>query len=330
MARNKGGFVFTSNFEVKLKEALDPRMTVSAKADLINKESWPYDGDTVYLYEGLIVSAGIDGVYRLIDVAKALEADFSGWERIDAPAAEKTLIVDSLDVERADAALSARQGKLLKNDILTLASKLTGVYTYRGSKNTFDSLPTTDLIPGDVWNVEEQVGNYPAGTNWAWTGTEWDALAGSIDLSSYYTINQVNELVLQEKIRAEAKESELSALIENNSSRISEVSLEVNKNVELINSLSVQIGNLNQKNIEQDNKIILLEETVFGKEGSLSLLQEIKNNRESIVLLNEKIDENVEVLDKKIAVLNGDKGTVGSVDNKIDTALGWIDIEEKN
>lgn len=330
MARNKGGFKFASNFEVKIKEALDPRMTVSAKADLINKESWPYDGDTVYLYEGLIVSAGIDGVYRLINVAKALEADFSGWERIDAPAAEKTLIVDSLDVERADAALSARQGKLLKNDILTLASKLTGVYTYRGSKNTFDSLPTTDLIPGDVWNVEEQVGNYPAGTNWAWTGTEWDALAGSIDLSSYYTISQVNELVLQEKTRAEAKEGELSALIENNSSRISEVSLEVNKNAESINSLSIQIGNLNQKNIEQDNKIILLEETVFGKEGSLSLLQEIKNNRESIVLLNEKVDENVGVLDKKIAVLNGDKETVGSVDNKIDTALGWIDIEEKN
>ena len=75
MARNKGGFVFASNFEVKLKEALDPRVAVSAKADLINKETWPYDGDTIYLYNGLIVSAGNDGVYRLIDVTKITEAD---------------------------------------------------------------------------------------------------------------------------------------------------------------------------------------------------------------------------------------------------------------
>ena len=127
MARNKGGFVFASNFEVKVKEALDPRVVVSAKADLINKETWPYDGDTIYLYEGLIVSAGLDGVYRLKSINDILASDYSGWERIDAAAAEKTLIVDGLESENAEAALSAKQGKVLMNEINTLAGKLVGV-----------------------------------------------------------------------------------------------------------------------------------------------------------------------------------------------------------
>ena len=155
MARNKGGFVFASNFEVKLKEALDPRIVVSAKADLINKETWPYDGDTVYLYNGLIVSAGSDGVFRLIDVNKVLNADFSGWERIDSASVEKLGIADNLESDSSLEALSARQGKILMNEINTLAGKLTGVYTYRGSKETFAELPEEGMIAGDVWNVEE-------------------------------------------------------------------------------------------------------------------------------------------------------------------------------
>lgn len=39
MARNKGMFKFAANFEVKAAEALDPRVVVSTKAELINKET---------------------------------------------------------------------------------------------------------------------------------------------------------------------------------------------------------------------------------------------------------------------------------------------------
>ena len=52
MARNKGTFQFAANFEVKAAEALDPRIVVATKSELINKETWPSDGDTLYLYEG--------------------------------------------------------------------------------------------------------------------------------------------------------------------------------------------------------------------------------------------------------------------------------------
>lgn len=82
MARNKGMFEFAANFEVKAAEALDPRVVVETKSDLINKETWPYDGNTLYLYNGLLVGVADEGnVYMLIDSTKALEPDYSGWKR---------------------------------------------------------------------------------------------------------------------------------------------------------------------------------------------------------------------------------------------------------
>jgi hypothetical protein len=78
MARNKGTFQFAANFEVKAAEALDPRIVVATKSELINKETWPSDGDTLYLYEGLLVSVADEGkIYMLTNVSNALSADYS-------------------------------------------------------------------------------------------------------------------------------------------------------------------------------------------------------------------------------------------------------------
>ena len=38
------------------------------------------------------------------------------------------------------------------------------------------------------------VKHYPAGTNVVWNGTDWDTLAGSVDLSAYATKNEVSEV----------------------------------------------------------------------------------------------------------------------------------------
>ena len=64
---------------------------------------------------------------------------------------------------------------------------LTTVYKYKGSKANYASLPTSNNEQGDVWNVEAANGNIPAGTNYAWTGSGWDALGGSVDLTAYVT-----------------------------------------------------------------------------------------------------------------------------------------------
>ena len=326
MARNKGGFVFASNFEVKLKEALDPRVAVSAKADLINKETWPYDGDTIYLYNGLIVSAGNDGVYRLIDVTKITEADYSGWQRIDAAAAEKLTVVDNLESEDSSAALSAKQGKVLMNEINTIAGKLVGVYSFRGSKETFAELPEEGMIAGDVWNVNEKVGNHPAGTNWAWTGEAWDALAGSIDLSAYSTTSEVEALLKVESDRAIAKEEELQLLIEGNAEEISKANGEISAQALQIESITKSIGEINNLNIEQNTKIAALEALIFGEneeKPAETILELIENNASEIVTLQGDAEE----LKKNINILNSGSDVEGSVDNKISQAFEWINIE---
>ena len=57
-----------------------------------------------------------------------------------------------------------------------LKSDITNAYIYKGSKATYAELPTTGNTAGDVWNVEED------GSNYAWTGTAWDALGGSFTI----------------------------------------------------------------------------------------------------------------------------------------------------
>lgn len=334
MARNKGGFVFASNFEVKLKEALDPRVVVSAKQDLINKETWPYDGDTIYLYNGLIVSAGNDGVYRLIDVTKITESDYSGWQRIDAAAAEKLLVIDNLESENSNAALSAKQGKVLMNEINTITGKLVGIYTFRGSKETFAELPEVGMLAGDVWNVNEKVGNHPAGTNWAWTGEAWDALAGSIDLSAYFTAEEVNAAIEVEKVRAEAKEAELLILIENNATGISEAKASIASNLTLIDNITKSVGEINELNVEQTERISALEELIHGNglDGGMSITETIKKAELDIVNLQNKDSEilsSIKDLEDRVSIIEGGVEIEGSIDNKINSAFTWVDIQVK-
>lgn len=76
-------------------------------------------------------------------------------------------------------------------------AKLSTVYKYVGSVDTYEKLPTTGVLNGDVYNVVAAHGNYPAGTNWAAivsdTGSiEWDALGGSIDTSDFATKSGAN------------------------------------------------------------------------------------------------------------------------------------------
>ena len=65
-------------------------------------------------------------------------------------------------------------------------SKLSTVYKYKGSVATYEELPSANNEVGDVYNVETD------GMNYAWDGTTWDKLGGTLDLSNYYTKPEVN------------------------------------------------------------------------------------------------------------------------------------------
>lgn len=245
MARNKGTFKFAANFEVKAAAALDPRVVVGTKAELISKETWPYDGDTIYLYKGILVAVQEENaIYMLVDTSKILSPDYTGWLRVDAGNAKQVEVIDNLTSDATDKALSAKQGKVLIGEINGVKAKLTNIYTYKGSKDKYVDLPT-DAVAGDVWNVAEAYNGHSAGTNWAWTGTEWDALAGSIDLSNYYNKTEVDNAVKVEADRAKEEESKLEELINGNKTLAQEAKNLATDNKSSLDSLSITVGNIN-------------------------------------------------------------------------------------
>ena len=62
-------------------------------------------------------------------------------------------------------------------------AKVSSVYRFAGSVATYDDLPTSGQTVGDTYNVED------TGANYAWTGSAWDKLSETVDLSGYLTIS---------------------------------------------------------------------------------------------------------------------------------------------
>lgn len=93
-----------------------------------------------------------------------------------AEGANQTVINNTLTSASDTQALSAAQGKALKEQIDALEAgldslgDLTGVYRYRGSVASEAALPAGNNGVGDVYNVED------TGMNYGWTGEVWDAL----------------------------------------------------------------------------------------------------------------------------------------------------------
>lgn len=159
MARNKGMFQFAANFEIKNSAALDPRMVVATKAELYNKETWPYDGDTAYLYNGLVVAVTEENeLYMLIDAANYTAE--TSWKKI--VDVKQTVVENSLESESVVNALSANQGKVLKEMIESIPSyeieKVEGGYqlvTEQGGNALGAVISFTDLVvkSGEVVDI---------------------------------------------------------------------------------------------------------------------------------------------------------------------------------
>lgn len=327
MARNKGTFQFAANFEVKLQGALDPRILVDNKSELINKETWPYDGDTIYVYNGLLVAVAADkAIYMLVDKDKILEADYSGWKQMDVAAAQTVEIIDNLSSSSTTAALSANQGRVLGQRVTTLEGKLSSVYSYKGSKATYAELPS-NAAAGDVWNVEEAHDNHPAGTNWAWTGIAWDALGGAIDLSSYYNKTQadaaIKAAVDAEKALREAADIALDGKITTNTQAIAKINGDASTDGSIANAIKQAKDYADTKtgdiSTELANKVDKVEGSSLIPNTKLTL---IDTNASSIESLEVRVAANE-------AKLVGITTTVVStINTAIDAAMAWHEVVE--
>ena len=68
----------------------------------------------------------------------------------------------------------------VKSALDNYTPSISGPLVYKGSC-TYAQLPSY-AATGDMWNVTDAHDNYPPGTNWAWTGSAWDALGGELDV----------------------------------------------------------------------------------------------------------------------------------------------------
>lgn len=97
-----------------------------------------------------------------------------------------------------DDVTNAVSGKVVDAAQLSeVKKKLSTVYKYVGSVASYDKLPTSGVLNGDVYNVVAAYNNYPAGTNWAAIVSDegavsWDALGGALDTSNFATKTGAN------------------------------------------------------------------------------------------------------------------------------------------
>lgn len=100
-----------------------------------------------------------------------------------------------------------------------IAKAVSSVYKVKGTC-TYAELPASGEAIGDVWNVTDTNDNVPAGTNYVWTDKGWDALAGTVDLSTYFKTTDFNKTLtadssfknVQDTANAAATKDELAAV----------------------------------------------------------------------------------------------------------------------
>ena len=95
--------------------------------------------------------------------------------------------------------------------VSAINAKLTNVYTYKGSVNDYANLPSEGMNVGDVYNVanSNKANGIKAGDNVAWNGSEWDVLAGDVDLSEYAMISTVSSMI-DDAVETKASVSDLA------------------------------------------------------------------------------------------------------------------------
>lgn len=137
---------------------------------------------------------GLSQVWNKIKAQLALKADASALSTLNSTVEGLTTTVSG-KVDKATTL--AGYGITDAYTKAEIDGKLGGAMHYKGQKPTFAELPAEGNQPGDVWDVQAD------GHNYAWNGTGWDKLSGTVDLSAYATTEWVTQQ-LANKVNVEA------------------------------------------------------------------------------------------------------------------------------
>lgn len=294
------GISVGSGFDLGANLPLDNR---TVQATLADRDSMP----TIQLVEGLFVYVKEN---KTAYILKGFDPDGSNrvWETV---ATGKVVeIIDSLESDKTDAALSAAQGKALKTLIDDLKASVAAALDYKGTKDTYDALPTEGNKKGDVWNVVAAHGTTPAGTNYAWDGTQWDPLGGTVDLSGYYTKTQVDDAISTAKTKLEAADTALEG-------QITTVTNQLNNKVDKVAGSSlISDTDLNQIRTNKSD-IESLQTSVGGKQDELTPGNAVSITEENVIDVkldpasNEALSKSAEGLKLDLSGIKGSTVKVG-------------------
>lgn len=219
-------------------------------------------------------------------------------------------IIDSLESDKTYAALSAAQGKALKTLIDDLKASVAAALDYKGTKDSYDQLPSSGNKKGDVWNVVAAHGTTPAGTNYAWDGAKWDPLGGTIDLSGYYTKSQVDDAISAAKTELEAADTALEG-------QITTVTNQLNNKVNKVEGSGlISDTDLNQIRTNKSD-IESLQTSVGGKQDELTPGNAVSITEENVIDVkldpasNEALSKSAEGLKLDLSGIKGSTVKVG-------------------
>lgn len=294
------GISVGSGFDLGANLPLDNR---TVQATIAERDAMP----TIQLVEGLLVYVKEN---KTTYVLKGFDAD--GSNRVWEPLATGTVveIINSLESDRTDAALSAAQGKALKTLVDELKASVAAALDYKGTKDTYEELPTEGNKKGDVWNVVAAHGTTPAGTNYAWDGAVWDPLGGTIDLSGYYTKSQVDGAISAAKTELEAADTALEG-------QITTVTNQLNNKVDKVAGSSlISDTDLNQIRTNKSD-IESLQTSVGGKQDELTPGNAVSITEENVIDVkldpasNEALSKSAEGLKLDLSGVKGSTVKVG-------------------
>lgn len=294
------GISVGSGFDLGANLPLDNR---TVQATLADRDAM----HTIQLVEGLFVYVKEN---KTAYILKGFDPDGSNrvWETV---ATGKVVeIIDSLESDKTDAALSAAQGKALKTLIDDLKASVAAALDYKGTKDTYDALPTEGNKKGDVWNVVAAHGTTPAGTNYAWDGTQWDPLGGTVDLSGYYTKTQVDDAISTAKTELEAADTALKG-------QITTVTNQLNNKVDKVEGSGlISDTDLNQIRTNKSD-IESLQTSVGGKQDELTPGNAVSITEENVIDVkldpasNEALSKSAEGLKLDLSGVKGSTVKVG-------------------
>lgn len=294
------GISVGSGFDLGANLPLDNR---TVQATIAERDAMP----TIQLVEGLLVYVKEN---KTTYVLKGFDAD--GSNRVWEPLATGTVveIINSLESDRTDAALSAAQGKALKTLVDELKASVAAALDYKGTKDTYEELPTEGNKKGDVWNVVAAHGTTPAGTNYAWDGAKWDPLGGTIDLSGYYTKSQVDDAISAAKTELEAADTALEG-------QITTVTNQLNNKVDKVEGSGlISDTDLNQIRTNKSD-IESLQTSVGGKQDELTPGNAVSITEENVIDVkldpasNEALSKSAEGLKLDLSEIKGSTVKVG-------------------